>query len=223
MNLLSYFVLAALFFSTAMVDALAIVDRLFGVAVNAGGLLVNNRPFTLSTLNRYLSMMENNPYFIPQEVQELLFNLRPETRTQIVDVFNDVAAGRVLVSNDKMKIAFYIAKRVPELNERFPQALATIRKNLGCMSQDTRDQMRPWYERAIATLAAPRQRLVSGISAWMADLKEAFDEADDSVKEDIQRCEPEAYRIITSDYINNFAEGARIFSDAPVAVGHIEF
>ncbi|KAL6725566.1 hypothetical protein Aduo_007608 [Ancylostoma duodenale] len=186
MNFLAYFILLPLFFTATMVDALAIVDRLFGVAVNAGGLLVNNRPFTLSTLNRYLSMMQENPYFIPQEVQELLFNLRLETKTQIVDFFNDVAAGRVVVSNDKMKITFYIAKRVPELNERFPQALATIRRNLGCMSQDTRDQMRPWYECAIATLAAPRQRLVSG------------------------------------DYIINFAEWSRIFSDTSEAVGKTE-
>ncbi|KAK6745511.1 hypothetical protein RB195_011934 [Necator americanus] len=165
--------------------------------------------------------MENNPALVPDEVQQLMFGLSTQSKRQIVTLVNDVAAGRLILPKDPHQIGSVIAGRVPEVANRFPQALATIRKNQACMSQDTRDEIKQWYLRAAAILAGPRQRLVSGTAAWIADIKDAFDDADDSIKEDVQQCEPAAYRLLESGIITNFAHGARIFSDSVRPIANI--
>ncbi|ETN76474.1 hypothetical protein NECAME_11640, partial [Necator americanus] len=119
--------------------------------------------------------------------------LSTQSKRQIVTLVNDVAAGRLILPKDPHQIGSVIAGRVPEVANRFPQALATIRKNQACMSQDTRDEIK----------------------------QDAFDDADDSIKEDVQQCEPAAYRLLESGIITNFAHGARIFSDSVRPIANI--
>ncbi|KAL6725565.1 hypothetical protein Aduo_007607 [Ancylostoma duodenale] len=214
MNIPLLVILAALSCSTQAADKKGVVHRLFGVSIGREGLLVRRRPFTLSTLNYYLAKMEDNPFFIPEVVQDLAFDLGTNTKMDIVDLINDVAAGRVIVSKDPAKFAAYLEKKIPEMKERLSDAEETAEKVLECMNENTTDELEPWYEKAMKALAAPRAKLINSIAMWFADAKDAFDAADDSLKQDIKKCEPAAYRILTSESAANFVESARFFSGA---------
>ncbi|VDL79970.1 unnamed protein product [Nippostrongylus brasiliensis] len=103
------------------------------------------------------------------EAQQLIFDLTPQSRNQIVSYFNNVATGRTVIPNDQYKIA-----------------AGAIRA----------------------------QRLPNAIAGWAADVKAAFDQADDQTVNDIQRCEPEAFNLLTSDFIDYWMQKARLLATA---------
>ncbi|WKY02828.1 hypothetical protein Q1695_016258 [Nippostrongylus brasiliensis] len=185
-----------------------------GVGIGRSGLTVHNQPFTRTTLDKYLTLMEDNPEFIPMEAQQLIFDLTPQSRNQIVSYFNNVATGRTVIPNDQYKIADGVIRAIPELNDRYPEARITIDDRLACMTPNTRDQVMEWYWRAITTLSGNRQRLPNAIAGWAADVKAAFDQADDQTVNDIQRCEPEAFNLLTSDFIDYWMQKARLLATA---------
>ncbi|WKY02829.1 hypothetical protein Q1695_016259 [Nippostrongylus brasiliensis] len=207
-------VVASLSWNTEALQLLNEVLTPIGVGIGRTGLLIHNQPFTRAALDKYLTLMEDNPEYIPLEAQQLLFKLSVPTRNQIVTFFNNVATGRVVVSNDQWKIGSYVDRTIPEIADRYPAARITINRRLACMSPSTRTKITQWYNRAVATLSGSRQVLPNAVAGWVADIKSAFDQADDQTVDDIQRCEPEAFNLLTSDFIDYWVQKARLLANA---------